>query len=149
MCQAGQSKAQQGLWSRKGITHQWEGQGSSLCLGNGSSVDISEKMSACSGTEGSWTFIKRQVMVETAGKMGIFLWKTHLFSAKTSILKDSWIFVCQFGIQNCDELCVRYHFPARLFPGCASLSFVLCHLLFSSLKRFNCLISSQSQQHVT
>lgn len=89
-------------------------------MGNSSSLDISEKTSACSGVGRDWTFNEKT-------KDGVKCWKNgHLslenphFSAKTSIVRDGWIFACQFGIRkNSDELCVRYHFPARSISGCA------------------------------
>lgn len=147
MCCAGQSKTQEGPWGRRGT--RLEHEGTSLCMGNGSSMDISEKMSACSETGRDWTFYEKKRMVESARKKGHPTLENPHFSAKTSIQRDGWLFACQFGMQNyCDELCVRYYFPARFVPGCASLSFALCHLFFSSLKHFNCLISLQSQQPV-
>lgn len=104
-----------------------ERQGSSLCLGNGSSTDISEKMSACSGVGRGRTFNEKTKSGGKSWKNGQLSLETPHFSAKTSILRDGWVFVCQFGLQkNCDEFCVRYHF---LVPG-PFLAVLHFHLFF-------------------
>lgn len=79
-CFAGQSKTQEGPWGRRGT--RLEHEGTSLCMGNGSSMDISEKMSACSETGRDWTFYEKKRMVESARKKDTLLWKTHISQPK-------------------------------------------------------------------
>lgn len=68
------------------------GKGSSM--GNGSSTDVSEKTSACLGAGRDWTFSEKTKNGGKRCKNGRLSLENPHFSAKTSLLRDGWIFVC-------------------------------------------------------